>query len=142
VPGVETLARAGGVASFRLHGEPSVTHDVGVLEPAGVRVPPLLEHHRFIQFVYVGVHNASEAVYAVRRPLEPLAARVRFVRDGQPLAWNDTVVLPPIALASEDVAEIAVSAAPLPEPGTYQVDVEVPTLGWRFTPADAVTVRP
>jgi hypothetical protein len=58
------------------------------------------------------------------------------------LAWNDVTLLPPMGLVPGGVAEMAVSASPLPMPGRYQVDIEIPTRRWKITSVDSVTVTP
>jgi hypothetical protein len=139
---VETLYRDETTASFRLRasGEPH-SADLTKLAVRDVRVPRVLHRVGYRQWLTATVANTSDEMFVLRHPIAPIEGRLRFIAGNAALPWQEIALLPPLALAGGETIEMQVPAWPLPEPGTYQVDVEIPALSAKIMLSDLVTVQ-
>ncbi|RMD80950.1 MAG: hypothetical protein D6815_13000, partial [Candidatus Dadabacteria bacterium] len=146
MPGAERYAHlfeGKALAARRLEQPPADTaSDPSLLAAESFEVPPLVRPRVSAWFGRIRVASRSELPWVAPRPPRPLGAYVRFLPAGRGQARSsERALMLPLALAPGGRDEIPVPLVPLPPPGRYTVEVEVPELGWLLRSAFPLIVQ-
>ena len=143
-PRISILRESEFLIAVHLDSYPQVHEERRMLKPLRLIQDGELGGGFYDPRLYLVVVNTSTVPWAHPGPFEPIDATLTWLRrNGGPSSTHEMQarILLPVALAGGPEDRLPVPLVALPPPGAYRVSLHVPSLDWRVTADELVTIQ-